>query len=185
MCQKSIFFQGGGMSKANAHPQDTREPVNHNQDVHNSEPTVAASALSRRSFLGRAGASTAIAAAASVGLPSLVLSKNAEGQITDQAARGDRSYQIRLNAVTKERDLQTQTHINKGDKTRYANFIGNFSQGLPHNSIGEVDPTAYQALLTAVTSGKPSDFANIPLGGSAKLAGQQGGLAFGHERTGK
>jgi hypothetical protein len=173
------------MSKdqTNAHPQDTQEHVNHNQDVQNLESNTAASSLSRRSFLGRVGASTAVVAAASVGLPSL-LAENAEGQIADQvAARSDRSFQIRFNAAVRERNVQIPVQINNGDEARYANFIGNFSQGLPHNSIGEVDPTAYQALLTAVTSGKPSDFANIPLGGTVKLSGPQGGLAFDLEGT--
>ena len=73
--------------------------------------------------------------------------------------------------------------INNGDEARYASFIANFSQGLPHNGIGEVDTTAYQALLTAVASGKPDDFAKIPLGGTVKLAGPQGGLAFDLEGT--
>jgi hypothetical protein len=41
-----------------------------------------------------------------------------------------------------------------------------------------VDPNAYGALLTAVRSGNPSDFANIPLGGTTKLVDPQGGLAF-------
>ena len=173
------------MSKdqTNAHPQDTQEHVDHNQDVQNLESNTAASSLSRRSFLGRVGASTAVVAAASVGLPSL-LAENAEGQIADQvAARSDRSFQIRFNAAVRERNVQIPLQINNGDEARYANFIGNFSQGLPHNSIGEVDPTAYQALLTAVTSGKPSDFANIPLGGNVKLSGPQGGLAFDLEGT--
>ena len=173
------------MSKdqTNAHPQDTHEHVDHNQDVQNLESNTAGSSLSRRSFLGRVGASTAVVAAASVGLPSL-LAENAEGQIADQvAARSDRSFQIRFNAAVRERNVQIPLQTNNGDEARYAKFIGNFSQGLPHNSIGEVDPTAYQALLTAVTSGKPSDFANIPLGGTVKLSGPQGGLAFDLEGT--
>jgi hypothetical protein len=165
----------------NAHSSDAREKVSHNQESHNSESNTAPSSLSRRSFLGRAGASTAIAAAASVGLPSLLLSENAEGQVPDQAARSDRSFQIRFNAAAMERNVQIPLQINNGDEARYANFIGNFSQGLPHNS--EVDPTAYQALLTAVTSGKAGDFANIPLGGNVKLSGPQGGLAFDLEGT--
>jgi hypothetical protein len=173
------------MSKdqTNAHLHDTQPQVNHNQDVQTLEGNSTGSSLNRRSFLGRVGASTAVVAAASVGLPSL-LAENAEGQIADQvAARSDRSFQIRFNAAVRERNVQIPVQINNGDEARYANFIGNFSQGLPHNSIGEVDPTAYQALLTAVTSGKPSDFANIPLGGTVKLSGPQGGLAFDLEGT--
>jgi hypothetical protein len=173
------------MSKdqTNAHLHDTQPQVNHNQDVQTLEGNSTGSSLNRRSFLGRVGASTAVVAAASVGLPSL-LAENAEGQIADQvAARSDRSFQIRFNAAVRERNVQAPPHINNGDEARYANFIGNYSQGLPHNSIGEVDPTAYQALLTAVASGKPGDFANIPLGGTVKLSGPQGGLAFDLEGT--
>src|SRR5260221_61019 len=73
--------------------------------------------------------------------------------------------------------------ISNGEEARYSNFIGNCSQGLPHNSIGEVEPAAYQALLTAVDSGNPGDFANIPLGGNVKFSNPQGGLAFDLEGT--
>src|SRR6202051_1017212 len=171
------------MSKnhTNAESQDNHEQLNHNLDVRNLETNSAPNSLSRRSFLGRAGASTVVVAAASVGLPSL-FSENAEGHIAEPAS-SCRSFQIRFNAAVRERNVQIPPQINNGDEARYATFIGNFSQGLPHNSIGEVDPTAYQALLTAVTSGKSRDFANIPLGGSAKLAGPQGGLAFDLEGT--
>jgi len=167
----------------NAHPQDSQQQVNHNQDIHNLESNTVPGSLSRRSFLGRAGASTAIVAAVSVGLPPKLLGQNADDQLAGHVSRSDRSFQIRFNAATRERNLHTPAQINNGDEARYANFIGNFSQGLPHNSIGEVDPTAYQALLTAVNSGKPADFANIPLGGNVKLSGPQGGLAFDLEGT--
>ena len=166
-----------------AHAQEVREQVDNNEDFHNLESDNEVGTLTRRSFLGRAGASTAIAAAVSVGLPSLLLTENAEAQSADQALRSDQSYQIRANATTKERDLATPNQINNGDEARYSNFIGNFSQGLPHNTIGEVDLTAYGALLTAANSGKPSDFANIPLGGNVKLSGPQGGLAYDLEGT--
>jgi hypothetical protein len=168
--------------QTNASPEDTQEQPNHNLDIQNLKTNSAANSLSRRSFLGRAGASTMAVAAASAGLPSL-LSEKAEGQIGDADARSDRSFQIRFNAAARERNVQVPPHTNNGDEGRYATFIGNFSQGLPHNSIGEVDPTAYQALLTAVTSGKSDDFAKIPLGGNAKLSGPQGGLAFDLEGT--
>jgi hypothetical protein len=169
--------------QTNANPGDAQEQPNRNLDVQNLKTNSADNSISRRSFLGRAGVSTAAVAAASVGLPSL-LSENAEGQTADLVTgRSDRSFQIRFNAAVRERNVQIPIQINNGDEARYANFIGNYSKGLPHESIGEVDPAAYQALLTAVTSGKPADFANIPLGGTVKLAGPQGGLAFDLEGT--
>jgi hypothetical protein len=145
--------------------------------------TAAPSSLSRRSFFGRMGASTAAAAATGICLPSFLLSEKAiaddgDADADDPSARKERSYQIRKSAALAERKLPTPPQISNGDEARYPNFIGNYSQGLPHNSIGEVDPAAYQALLTAADSGKPSDFANIPLGGTTKLVDPQGGLAF-------
>jgi hypothetical protein len=166
----------------NADPGDTQEQPKQKSDVQNLQTNSAANSLSRRAFLGRAGFSTVVVAAAGAGLPS-VLSENAEGQMADPDARSDRSFQIRFNAAARERDVQIPPQINNGDEARYSNFIGNFSQGLPHNPIGEVDPAAYQALLTAVATGKSSDFANIPLGGNTKLSGPQGGLAFDLEGT--
>lgn len=164
-------------------PEKIQEPITANPDSPTPENNPAKGALSRRSFLGRAGVSTAVVAAAGAGLPSLLFSEKAEGQVADQAARSDRSFQLRFNAAVRERNIPVPNHVNNGDEARYPNYIGNYSQGLPHNSIGEVDPVAYQALLTAVASGKPADFANIPLGGNVKLSGPQGGIAFDMEGT--
>jgi hypothetical protein len=143
--------------------------------------TESTKSLTRRSFLGRTGVSSVLVAAASAGLPSL-LTASAEGQVGG-SERADRSFQLRLNAASRERNVPIPPHVNNGDETRYPNFIGNYSQGLPHNGIGEVEPAAYRALLTAISSGKPSDFANIPLGGTVKLVDPQGGLAFDLEGT--
>ncbi|MBA4182402.1 MAG: vanadium-dependent haloperoxidase [Acidobacteria bacterium] len=67
-----------------------------------------------------------------------------------------------------------------GDKT----YIGNFHKGLPHNAFGEVDPTAYQSLLTALSSKTQADFAAITLGGGRKLINPQAGLAKDTEGPG-
>ena len=64
------------------------------------------------------------------------------------------------------------------DENGYPNFIANFSKGLVHNYLGEVDPNAYYAFLTALKSGKNADFEAIPRGGSRKLINPQAGLAF-------
>jgi hypothetical protein len=159
--------------------QEQRERMPHTQ----SAAAAASDPLSRRSFFGRVSASTAVAAAAGAGLPSFLLGEKAKADDGDDDAddplsRRGRSYRIRLNAAMAEHKILPPPQISNGDERRYPNFIGNYSQGLPHNSIGEVDPAAYQALLTAVDSGKPSDFAKIPLGGSVKLSGPQSGLAF-------
>lgn len=50
-----------------------------------------------------------------------------------------------------------------------APYIENFTKGLPHNDLGEVDQAAYKALLKAINSGRLSDFERLRLGGSKKL----------------
>jgi hypothetical protein len=150
--------------------------------------TAASNQLSRRSFFGRMGASTALAAATSAALPALLLGETAkadegDGDADAPASRREKSYRLRQKVALAERDIPTPPHIPNGDEKLYPNFIGNYSQGLPHNSLGEVVPAAYQALLTACDTGKPSDFANIPLGGNAKLVDPQGGLAYDLEGT--
>jgi hypothetical protein len=152
-------------------------------------PGLPTSPLSRRSFLSRAGATTA-AAAAAMGMPSLPMAQengcvdsgtaDSEGSgPVDARARRERSFQIRIRAARKEHGLPVPAHIDNGDEDRYPNRIGSFSKGLPHDAIGEVDAAAYDSLLTAVGSGEPSDFANIPLGGNTKLAGPpQAGLCY-------
>jgi hypothetical protein len=136
--------------------------------------TAASNPLSRRSFFGRVGASTALAAATGVGLPSLLLSKKANADDGDDDAddsRKGRSFQLRKSAAHAEREVPRPHQLSNGDERRYPNFIGNYSQGLPHDSVlGEVIPAAYHALLKAVDTGAPSDFAAIPLGGNTKLS---------------
>jgi hypothetical protein len=170
-------------NKTNERIEDTKDQLNGGLDARDLAEKAVSNSLSRRSFLGRISASSA-AAVAGVELPSLLRSEKAKADGDDEgSSRRAQSYRIRLEAAEAERGIPTPRQINNGDERRYDTFIGNYSQGLPHNSIGEVVPTAYQALLTAVHSGKSSDFANIPMGGNAKQAGPQGGLTFDLEGT--
>ena len=68
-----------------------------------------------------------------------------------------------------------QTHINSAGQFTY---IANFSKGLHHNSIGEVDPISYRLLLKAIATGNPNDFEAIILGSTRKLVNPQAGLAY-------
>jgi hypothetical protein len=60
------------------------------------------------------------------------------------------------------------------------NFTGNYSKGLAHNYIGEVNPDSYRSVLRAIQSGDPNDFERIQLGipNGRKLINPQAGLAF-------
>ena len=145
--------------------------------------------LSRRSFLTGAGVG-ATAAAASAIAPAVLVAGSARANEggddpdnDEDDVRADRAFKIRLRAAKLERAVPIPDQINNRDEREYDTFVGNYSAGLPHNDIGEVDRGAYQALLSAVRSGKPSDFAKIPLGGTVKLVNPQSGLAFSLEGT--
>jgi hypothetical protein len=102
----------------------------------------------------------------------------AEGALP-AAARADRAYALRVSAAQKERARPLLAHPTNGDEERYAaTHIANYTKTLPHNALGEVDPAAYAALLSALESGRPEDFEAIPMGGTAKLGGPQVAFAF-------
>jgi hypothetical protein len=92
--------------------------------------------------------------------------------------RTERTRQIRRQAAQIAYERQHPRHVNNGDEARYPNRIGNFSKGLPHNALGEVDPAAYETLLTALRKGNPESFEEIKLGLGRKLVNPQAGLAF-------
>lgn len=139
----------------------------------------------RRQFLGTAGAATI--AAGAIGLEPFVGGRATEAQAT---AVGQGSNQ-RANQCAKIRRDAAQTGLNATpqhlshptnvDDDLYANKIGSYSKGLPHNSDGTVVVSAYQALVNALSTGKPADFDAIPLDGGRKLTNPQAGLAFDME----
>ncbi len=94
------------------------------------------------------------------------------------------SLSIRQKAALIALDRGIIPHICNGEEQDYRdlqgnpNFIANFSKGLVHNYLGEVDQYGYHAFRTALNSGNPADFEAIPLGGSRKLINPQAGLAF-------
>ena len=68
--------------------------------------------------------------------------------------------------------------ISNCDEQNYQNFIGNYSKGLPHNAIGEVEPSAYRSLLSAVRQGTAAAFEQVALAGNTKLVNPLAGSAF-------
>jgi hypothetical protein len=72
-------------------------------------------------------------------------------------------------------------HPTNGDEETYANqaFAGNFSKTLTHDAhTGLVVPSAYQALINALTQGSKDLLDQVPAGGPGKLAGPLSPLAF-------
>ena len=115
-----------------------------------------------------------------------VLSASPQQSASDDQSTGRQANESRLREMY---EIRTQAagaylaepipkHITNGDETRYPNRIGNFSKGLPHDEWGEVDATAYESLLRALSTGNPEDFEQIRMGGTVALVDPQAGLAF-------
>jgi len=139
-------------------------------------PTDSALALSRRTLLG--GAALVSAARQLHGEDGSDQSIAGGGQQRRAAA-----FQVRLRAAQAERQLPLPDQVANGDEDRYASRIANYSKGLPHNRLGEVDGNAYRALLSAASSGQADAFESVPTGCpdpslQRKFVNPMGGKAF-------
>jgi hypothetical protein len=150
----------------------------------------APSAISRRTFLGGVGGATAALTAGGVILPALSGASRASAAalppLESDAARKQHAFTLRVNTARNNFAQPLATHPSNGDETLYASKIGSFSKGLPHNAFGEVDLTAYDALLHAVDTGAQADFDAVPTGCAdpsrrLKLVNPLSGLAFDME----
>ncbi len=145
--------------------------------------------VTRRTFLGYVGAGAAMTAVGGS------LNACGDNQITAQTATPTPSPTVlptptvpearRLAARDTRREAAemayargAEAHLSNGDEDRYPTRFASFTKALPHDEVGEVDLAAYDAYLHALSTGRPDDFENIPLGGAVKLANPQAGLAF-------
>jgi hypothetical protein len=146
----------------------------------------------RREFLThipRAAAATLVSTAIPFG--SSAKAGESGGNGADGTERVRDSYQIREEAARDETKVPVPRQTTNGDEQNAKlKFIGNYSKGLPHNAIGEVDPAAYLSFLKAVRQGTAAAFENVPLGGDpsivgglTKLVNPLAGLAFDLEAT--
>jgi hypothetical protein len=85
-----------------------------------------------------------------------------------QAALG-----LRRQTAIDQSKRPTASMMSNGDEDSLPNRIACFAKGLPQNRFGEVEETAYDALLSAIKSGKHADFERIPRGGGRKLNNPQ------------
>ncbi len=91
--------------------------------------------------------------------------------------RRNMAFKLRHDAAIGEKQRGSISHPTNSDEELYP-FIGNFTKTLPHNSIGEVDPSAYQALLSALESGDFAEMESVPKGGTRTFLNPLGGLTF-------
>ena len=136
---------------------------------------------SRRGFL----AGIPGAAAVTLASTALPLTGTARADVVDSSAasRVQESYEIREEAAREDSKIPAPRQVTNGDEqTPGLKFIGNFSKGLPHNPVGEVDPNAYFAFLNAARQGTAAAFEAVPLGGkgpdAVKLVNPLAGMAF-------
>jgi len=139
---------------------------------------------SRRRFMGTIGGAAAAAATASaIGLSPTLDSPGTKAEAaplpTDlDDRRVAKSFALRVGAATQEARIPVPRHTTNGDETRYRDKSGTYSKGLLQDSYGRVNLYAFNTFKRALNSGNPSDFENIILGGTRKLNGPQGALAF-------
>jgi membrane-associated phospholipid phosphatase len=131
---------------------------------------------SRRKFLEYLGGTTGVALAAGASPLIRAATADIKPDSTSRLTRAEKAYQIRVASALREKNDLPAAHPVNGDEDRYPGRIASYSKGLPHNQLGEVHPDAYDTLLSALATGKPSDFEKILLGG--KLTNPQAGLAF-------
>jgi hypothetical protein len=137
--------------------------------------------LDRREFL-QAGVvlTAAVAGAAAPARPAAAAGPRRPRESRALRRRRTRAYHYRQKAarLAARRNRPLTVALANGEETDYPNRIANYSKGLPHDALGEVDPRAYELLLRAVETGAPADFEAIPLARGRKLTSPQAGLAF-------
>ncbi len=134
--------------------------------------------FSRRVFLG----STGVAAAAGlVGGAVTMVSGEAKAGLFPRPStvpRAAAALQQRIRRATANLTTSVTDSANNGDEQRVANFAAQYSKGLPHDALGEVDPVAYESMRLACITNIESDWAAVPMGGTAKQVSPQDAVAY-------
>ena len=107
--------------------------------------------VDRRRFLSGLGVSAA-AAAVALRSPSMPGGNPGAAQAgvigpLPGGARRDAALAMRKDMAQLAADRPLPDHPTNGEEEDFANRIASYSKGLPHNSLGEVEPSAYEALL--------------------------------------
>jgi hypothetical protein len=145
------------------------------------------SQVNRRYFLNRIGYSAAATlAVGALADPKAIAaaqsaSQNPEGVALPHGVSNQRvaqAFELRVSEAVRDAQVHPATNITNGDQARYADKGGTYTKALPHDSFGRVNLSAFATFMTAMSSGKSSDFEKITMGGTRTLNGPQAGLAF-------
>lgn len=93
-------------------------------------------------------------------------------------SRQQEALRIRESAALSESQQPQVSHPTNGDETSLPAYIGNFAKGLPHSQLGEVEQSAYQSLLSALSAGTQTAMEGIERGSGMKLVNPLCSLAF-------
>lgn len=119
-----------------------------------------------------------ILASALIGLGTV--SAQAEIGPLSQSQRAQEAFKVRTDAANANRNSKQAGHPDNGDEALYPTRINGYSKGLPHDALGVVSPSAYDALLNALSTGQNADFELIPMGtpNAAKLRDPQAAYTY-------
>jgi len=85
-----------------------------------------------------------------------------------RSARQMAAFRVRQAAAQGYLDEQEPLHRSNGDEARYPDKRASFAKTLPHNDAGEVDPEAFAAFVSVLSSGDSNGFEVIPRDGNAE-----------------
>jgi hypothetical protein len=77
-------------------------------------------------------------------------------------ARQTAACAVRQDAAQAYLHEQQPAHHSNGDEERYPDKRASFAKTLPHNDVGEVDPKAFAAFVTVLSTGDSTSFETIP-----------------------
>src|SRR5215471_12064067 len=186
----TLTFPGGSMPKKNPNVSSEEtlaaggEQIPHSDNTDSNLPDNP----SRRSFLSKAGGFTAMAlASAIVPLEPLLGGKESRAEASvityKSSQRTNDAFSYRSTEAHNEQ-INIGVLADNGDAARFTDHSGTWSKVLKHTSLEIVDPTSYNSLVNALTTGNFTDFQNIIVGNpggsnpTATLNGPQGALAF-------
>jgi membrane-associated phospholipid phosphatase len=93
--------------------------------------------------------------------------------------RRQAAFQVRLDTALAQRAVWPEPHVANGDELRYREMrLACFAKGLPHDELGMVDPSAYDALVRALEAGSAEDLEEVPMGGTLRLTNPLAAHAF-------
>jgi hypothetical protein len=136
------------------------------------QPQVKNKNLSRRNFLGNvSGVAAGGLAISYVGLEPLLGSKRSIVKAEEigpetPAQRLAKAAEIRLEAIARDLGTGIPPHPTNNDELTLINFAGSYTKNLKHDAFtGEVVPSAYNALRSAITTGTFAAFESLAAGG--------------------